>query len=127
MSANLEARDTHWLVNNFVDGIPGVANAALVVTTDGLVLAHSSLIARGSADQLAAVTSGLASLTAGAARFLDGRSVRQVIVEMESGYLFVTGRPYLPCLRDESNEWVRRSAGGARLRPHAGPHPVRRP
>ncbi|MGH9111978.1 MAG: roadblock/LC7 domain-containing protein [Acidimicrobiales bacterium] len=84
-----ETRDLDWLVNNFVGGIPGVADA-LVVTTDGLVLAHSNHIARDSADQLAAVTAGLASLTAGAARFLDGRSVRQVIVEMESGYLFVT-------------------------------------
>jgi predicted regulator of Ras-like GTPase activity (Roadblock/LC7/MglB family) len=89
VSPSSETRDLDWLVNNFVDGIPGVTNA-LVVTTDGLVLAHSDHIARDGADQLAAVTSGLASLTAGAARFLDGGSVRQVIVEMESGYLFVT-------------------------------------
>jgi uncharacterized protein len=78
-----------WLINSFVDRIPGVSSA-LVVTTDGLVLAHSHRIARDTADQLAAVTSGLASLTAGAARCLEAGSVQQVIVELTRGYLFVT-------------------------------------
>jgi predicted regulator of Ras-like GTPase activity (Roadblock/LC7/MglB family) len=78
-----------WLINSFVDRIPGVSSA-LVVTTDGLVLAHSQRIARDTADQLAAVTSGLASLTAGAARCLEAGSVQQVIVELTRGYLFVT-------------------------------------
>lgn len=87
--------DTHnggeldWLINSFVDRIPGVSSA-LVVTTDGLVVAHSHGIVRDTADQLAAVTSGLASLTAGAARCLDAGSVQQVIVELTRGYLFVT-------------------------------------
>jgi predicted regulator of Ras-like GTPase activity (Roadblock/LC7/MglB family) len=78
-----------WLINSFVDRIAGVYSA-LVVTTDGLVLAHSHRIARDTADQLAAVTSGLASLTAGAARCLDAGYVQQVIVELSGGYLFVT-------------------------------------
>jgi uncharacterized protein len=78
-----------WLINSFVDRIPGLTSA-LVVTTDGLVLAHSHRIARDTADQLAAVTSGLASLTAGAARCLDAGTVQQVIVELDRGYLFVT-------------------------------------
>jgi predicted regulator of Ras-like GTPase activity (Roadblock/LC7/MglB family) len=78
-----------WLINSFVDRIPGV-RSALVVTTDGLVLAHSHRLTRDTADQLAAVTSGLASLTAGAARCLDAGAVQQVIVELDQGYLFVT-------------------------------------
>lgn len=78
-----------WLVSSFVDRIPG-ANSAVVVTSDGLVLSLSERIPRDSADQLAAVASGLASLTEGAARCFDAGHVHQVIVEMEGGYLFIT-------------------------------------
>jgi predicted regulator of Ras-like GTPase activity (Roadblock/LC7/MglB family) len=82
-------RDLNWLVNSFAERIAG-ARSAVVVSSDGLVLAVSDRIARDAADQLAAVTSGLASLTAGAARCFDAGLVNQVIVEMAGGYLFVT-------------------------------------
>jgi predicted regulator of Ras-like GTPase activity (Roadblock/LC7/MglB family) len=82
-------RDLNWLVSSFANRIPG-ARSAVVVTTDGLVLALSDRIARDTADQLAAVTSGLASLTAGAAKCFDAGDVHQVIVEMQGGFLFVT-------------------------------------
>lgn len=78
-----------WLINGFVDRIPGAASAT-VVTTDGLVLAMSDGIERDSADQLAAITAGMASLTEGAARCFQAGPVRQLIVEMQSGYLFVS-------------------------------------
>jgi predicted regulator of Ras-like GTPase activity (Roadblock/LC7/MglB family) len=78
-----------WLINSFAERIPG-ASSAIVVTTDGLVLAISDSIARDQADQLAAVTSGLASLTAGAARCFGAGPVTQVIIEMAGGFLFVT-------------------------------------
>jgi predicted regulator of Ras-like GTPase activity (Roadblock/LC7/MglB family) len=82
-------RDLNWLLNNFVDRIAG-ASSAVVVTTDGLVLALSDRIARDTADQLAAITSGLSSLTAGAARCFQAEPVNQLIVEMAGGFLFVT-------------------------------------
>jgi predicted regulator of Ras-like GTPase activity (Roadblock/LC7/MglB family) len=82
-------RDLNWLLNNFVDRIAG-ASSAVVVTTDGLVLALSNRIARDTADQLAAITSGLSSLTAGAARCFQAEPVNQLIVEMGGGFLFVT-------------------------------------
>ncbi|HLM65150.1 MAG TPA: roadblock/LC7 domain-containing protein [Acidimicrobiales bacterium] len=81
--------DLNWLVNSFVDRIAG-ARSAVVVTSDGLVLALSDRIARDAADQLAAVASGLASLTTGAARLFEAGEVAQVIVEMTGGFLFVT-------------------------------------
>ena len=82
-------RDLDWLVNSFVERIPG-ASSAVVVSTDGLVLALSDRIARDTADQLAAATSGLASLTVGAARCFDAGPVNQLIIEMAGGYLFIT-------------------------------------
>jgi len=81
--------DLDLLITNFVDRIPG-ATSAVVVTSDGLVLAMSEQIVRDSADQLAAVASGLASLTAGAATCFGAGNVRQVIIEMDGGYLFMT-------------------------------------
>jgi hypothetical protein len=87
--ATHDDRDLDWLLTSFAERIPG-ASSAVVVSSDGLVLAVSERIPRDSADQLAAVTSGLASLTAGAARCFDAGAMNQVIVDMTGGYLFVT-------------------------------------
>jgi predicted regulator of Ras-like GTPase activity (Roadblock/LC7/MglB family) len=83
-----EAQNLNWLVNNFVRNVPGVAHA-IVVSSDGLLMAVSDRLDRARADQLAAVASGLASLTQGAARVFDAGVVNQTIVEMERGFLFV--------------------------------------
>lgn len=77
-----------WLLDDFVDRVPG-ASSAVVVTTDGLVLVVSKEVSGESADQLAAITSGLASLSDGAAQFFAAGGVRQLIVEMDQGFLFV--------------------------------------
>ena len=81
--------DLDWLITSFAERIPGV-ESVVVLSTDGLVLALSDRLDRDTADTLAAVTSGLASLTAGAARHMGAGTVNQVIVEMDGGYLFVT-------------------------------------
>ena len=81
--------DLDWLITSFAERIPGV-ESVVVLSTDGLVLALSDGLDRDTADTLAAVTSGLASLTAGAARHMGAGNVNQVIVEMDRGYLFVT-------------------------------------
>lgn len=78
-----------WLVNDFAQRIAGVSHA-LVVSADGLKLAVSARVDDAHADQLAAVASGLASLTQGAARCFRAEPVSQTIVEMRGGYLFVT-------------------------------------
>jgi uncharacterized protein len=78
-----------WLVNDFVRQVAGVRQA-LVVSVDGLRLAQSEGLDPGTADQLAAVTSGLVSLTRSAAQSFHAEPVRQTIVEMGGGYLFVT-------------------------------------
>ena len=83
-----DARNLNWLVGNFVRATPGVAHA-LVVSADGLPVAMSERLDRPRADQLAAIASGLASLTQGATRCFDGGLVAQTVVEMERGFLFV--------------------------------------
>ena len=82
------AQDLNWLITNFVERVPAVAHA-IVVSADGLALAFSAGFPEDRADQLAAVTSGLTSLTQGAARVFEAGSVIQTVVEMEGGLLLV--------------------------------------
>lgn len=82
-------RQLDWLVSDFVRRVAGVSHA-LVVSVDGLKLAVSDRVDENIADQLAAVASGLVSLTRGAARCFDAEPVIQTIVETAGGYLFVT-------------------------------------
>ena len=77
-----------WLVSKFVDDVPGVAHAVLV-SADGLLMAASERLPVDRAEQMAAVTSGLASLSTGAARLFDGGTVLQSIVEMQHGYMLL--------------------------------------
>jgi predicted regulator of Ras-like GTPase activity (Roadblock/LC7/MglB family) len=77
-----------WLVSNFAREVPGVSHTVLV-SVDGLLIAASEQLPRERAEQLAAVTSGLASLAAGAAQLFEGGQVLQSVVEMANGYLLV--------------------------------------
>jgi predicted regulator of Ras-like GTPase activity (Roadblock/LC7/MglB family) len=83
-----EASDLNWLVGNLAKRTPGVAHA-MVVSADGLPVAVSERLDRPKADQLAAIASGLASLTQGGARCIDGGLVKQTVVEMDRGLLLV--------------------------------------
>ncbi|WP_102144604.1 roadblock/LC7 domain-containing protein [Mycobacterium hubeiense] len=84
------SRQLDWFVSNFVRDVPGVSHAILV-SADGLLMASNSQLPADRADQLAAVTSGLASLSSGAARLFEAGDVRQSIVEMDEGYLLLMG------------------------------------
>ncbi len=84
-----EAANFNWLLGNFVKSVPGVEHT-LVVSADGLLMAMSNNLDRVQGDQLAAIVSGLSSLTRGAARQLGGGAVRQAIVEMDQLFLFTT-------------------------------------
>jgi uncharacterized protein len=83
-----EAQNLNWLVSNFAKSVPGAAHA-IVLSADGLLMAVSERLDRARADQLAAVASGLASLTQGASRIFGGGTVTQTVVEMEKGFLLV--------------------------------------
>src|SRR5260370_30425269 len=83
-----EAESLNWLISNFVEKVPGVAHA-IVVSSDGLLIACSEGLSRDRADQLSAVACGLASLTQGAARIFEGGVVTQTVVEMARGFMYV--------------------------------------
>lgn len=77
-----------WLVTRFVQDTPGVAHAVLV-SVDGLVIARNDELPVDRAEQMAAVSSGLASLATGAAGLFDGGAVLQSIIEMQHGYVLL--------------------------------------
>ncbi|MFD4831563.1 roadblock/LC7 domain-containing protein [Streptomyces uncialis] len=103
-----EARNLHWLLTNLVEEVPGLLSVA-VVSSDGLLLLSSDpggtgpggtgadasgatgrpAGPKGSSADLATIVSGLGSLTLGAAKLMDGGGVKQTMVAMEDGSLFV--------------------------------------
>jgi predicted regulator of Ras-like GTPase activity (Roadblock/LC7/MglB family) len=85
-----EAQNVNWLVSSFVRRVPGISHA-IVLSSDGLLMAMSDQLDRTRADQLAAVSSGLSSLTQGASRCFGGGKVNQTVVHMEAGFLLVMG------------------------------------
>ncbi|MEV6586706.1 roadblock/LC7 domain-containing protein [Streptomyces acidicola] len=98
-----EARNLHWLLTNLVEEVPGLLSVA-VVSSDGLLLLSSdpgrnaeareadtaeSTGPRGSSADLATIISGIGSLTIGAAKLMDCGRVKQTMVTMAEGSLFV--------------------------------------
>ncbi|MFP1626634.1 roadblock/LC7 domain-containing protein [Streptomyces sp. 5K101] len=96
-----EARNLQWLLGNLVEEVPGVRSVA-VVSSDGLLLLSSDPAQntspaeparpdgpRGSSADLATIVSGIGSLTIGAAGLMDGGRVKQTMVAMDEGSVFV--------------------------------------
>ena len=81
-------QDLNWLVSDFAIRVADVAHAA-VVSADGVPLALSDDIPEAFADQLAAITSGLASLMQGAARIFEAGQPTQALVEMMGGLMLI--------------------------------------
>jgi uncharacterized protein len=81
-------RDLNWLVSDFTGRVADVAHAA-VVSADGVPLAMSDGIPPQFAEQLAAITSGLASLMQGASRIFEAGRPTQALVEMEFGLMLL--------------------------------------
>ncbi|MEH1124734.1 roadblock/LC7 domain-containing protein [Micromonospora sp. CPCC 206061] len=77
-----------YLLDQLCGQVPGISHA-MAVTADGLKLALSRGLPADRADQLAAITSGLASLTNGAADLMGAAPVEQNVTEMADGYLIV--------------------------------------
>jgi uncharacterized protein len=81
--------DPSWLLADFAGRVPGVAHA-VAMSADGLLLGASRDLPRNRGDQVAAIASGLVSLTQGVSRYFEGGAVRQTVVEMDNGFLFLT-------------------------------------
>jgi len=89
--------DLRWLVDELVERVAH-AQHAVVLSADGLLIASSTGLGRDDAEHLSAVAAGFQSLARGAGRQFRGGPVRQVIIEMEAAFLFVTAAGRGACL-----------------------------
>ena len=80
-------QDLSWLITNFVERVRTWPMRSSSPRTASL--AFSAGFPQERADQLAAVTSGLTSLTQGASRVFEGGAVVQTVVEMQRGVLVI--------------------------------------
>ena len=78
-----------FLLDNLLNNIKG-AVSAVVTSADGLLVAASSNLVRDDAERLSAVISGLYSCCAGASGVVHGGGVVRNILEMQTGWLFVS-------------------------------------
>lgn len=85
----MKPTDLHWLLDTFVEETPGVVHAQ-TVSADGMDLARSSSLDSMQGDQLAAIASGLASLTDSAAEVLNVLPVKRQVIEAEQGWILIS-------------------------------------
>jgi predicted regulator of Ras-like GTPase activity (Roadblock/LC7/MglB family) len=86
-----------WLLSDFVQRVPSVKRAVLL-SVDGILIAQSSGMEQASAEHMAAVAAGFASLARSAGRHFEAGPARQTIIELESAFLLVTPAGAGACL-----------------------------
>src|SRR5262245_20526726 len=91
------AAELGWLLDDILGKVPSARHAVLL-SVDGLVLGCDTAMEGDSADHLAAVASGLASLARGAGRRFEVGSVRSTIVEFDGAYLLISDAGNRTCL-----------------------------
>lgn len=100
---NTSRSDLTWLLDDLVGRVKQIQDA-VVLSADGLLIAVSAGLGREDAEHLAAIASGIQSLAKGAGRRFDGGPLRQTVIEMQSGFLFVTAAGHGACLAVLANE-----------------------
>lgn len=86
-----------WLLDDMLQRVRE-ARHAVVLSNDGLAVGASTGLERADAEHLAAVASGFHSLAKGAGRHFGAGGVRQTMVEMDDGFLFVAAAGDGSCL-----------------------------
>jgi predicted regulator of Ras-like GTPase activity (Roadblock/LC7/MglB family) len=86
-----------WLLDNLVNQVEHVQQA-VVLSSDGLVVAASEGLTREDGEHLSALAAGVQSLARGTGRHFRGGEVRQTIIEMEHAFLFIIAAGRGTCL-----------------------------
>ena len=86
---NTDERELDWLLAGLMDRAPGVRHV-LVLSRDGLKICHTPQLDEDKADQLAAIASGIQSLSMTASHeFGAGAGAGQSMVEFAGGLLLI--------------------------------------
>jgi predicted regulator of Ras-like GTPase activity (Roadblock/LC7/MglB family) len=78
-----------WLLDDLTRRVPGIRHA-IVLSSDGLAMGGSRNLTLEDAEHLSAISAGSHSLATGAGRHFGMGGVRQTIIELEGGFLFIT-------------------------------------
>ncbi|UBU10395.1 roadblock/LC7 domain-containing protein [Nonomuraea gerenzanensis] len=89
--------DLNWLMDDLVNRVKE-AEHAIVLSSDGLLMASSAALQRTDGEHLSAVASGLQSLAKGVSDHISGGAVRQTVVEWKNQFLIVTAAGERACL-----------------------------
>ncbi|MEV0346124.1 roadblock/LC7 domain-containing protein [Nonomuraea sp. NPDC050680] len=89
--------DLDWLLDDLIDRVKE-AEHAIVLSSDGLLMASSAALQRPDGEHLSAVASGLQSLAKGLSEHVRGGAVKQTVVELRSRFLIVTVAGERACL-----------------------------
>lgn len=98
-------KELDWLLDELVKRVAG-ADRAVVLSSDGLLIGRSANLTEDDGEHLSAVASAFQSLARGTGRHFGGGQVRQTLVEMDHGFLFVTSAGQGACLALLAGETV---------------------
>jgi predicted regulator of Ras-like GTPase activity (Roadblock/LC7/MglB family) len=90
-------RDLAWLLDDLASRVRDFTRAA-ILSRDGLLLAATKDLSREEAEHLAAVAAALQSLATGTGERFKAGGVRQTVIELEQGILFVIAAGDGSCL-----------------------------
>ena len=90
-------QDLSWLLDDLASRVEHFRKA-VILSRDGLVIASSTGLRRDEAERLSALAAGVQSLASGAGQHFGVGQVRQTIIELERGLLFVTAAGHGSCL-----------------------------
>ncbi|HEY0935562.1 MAG TPA: roadblock/LC7 domain-containing protein [Trebonia sp.] len=90
-------RDLAWLLDDLGSRVPDFRRA-VILSRDGLLLAASRDLTREDAEHLSAVAAALQSLAMGTGERFQAGSVRQTVIELDQGLLFVIAAGEGSCL-----------------------------
>jgi uncharacterized protein len=92
-----QASELDWLLDDLVARVVYISKA-VVLSRDGLTIGSSAGLSKKDADHLSAAAADFQSLARGLGRHFGGGPARQIMVEMESEFLFVTSAGGGSCL-----------------------------
>jgi predicted regulator of Ras-like GTPase activity (Roadblock/LC7/MglB family) len=91
------ASELDWLLDDLVARVVDIEKA-VILSRDGLAIGASAGLSKEDADHLSAVAAGFQGLARGVGRHFGGGHATQIIVEMESKFLFVSAAGEGSCL-----------------------------
>lgn len=91
------ARDLAWLLDDLSGRLTDFRRA-VILSRDGLLIAASADLGREDAEHLSAVAAAMQSLAAGTGDRFRAGSVRQTVIELERGILFLIAAGEGSCL-----------------------------